>query len=242
MTPFHQDIQYHGFATGVLEGLVRPGLPPFTNPDNALRQLRYVERYAQELACQSVVIEQRYVDRDYMEDHSVFYSKSLYPYPNVCRRVHFFKLPAADVPARLREVISAGRAGGEAEFREQAQRLSEEAYLGFCVLRPLPGCPVGRTVMRCYPEIPTKQEDQTRRLFGGARRYAAHLLGVELTVRGLAFQQQDVGVSACATTAIWSALQKVRDHEDVSAATPAQITLLASKHSLPFGRSMPSEG
>lgn len=67
-------------------------------------------------------------------------------------------------------------------------------------------------------------------------------MGVELSVRGLAFQQQDVGVSACATTAIWSSLQKAREHEDVASATPAQITMLASKYSLPFGRSMPSEG
>ena len=42
--------------------------------------------------------------------------------------------------------------------------------------------------------------------------------------------------------AIWSALQKMRDHEDIAAFTPAQITSLASKHSLPFGRAMPSEG
>jgi hypothetical protein len=96
--------------------------------------------------------------------------------------------------------------------------------------------------MRCFPTESGRPNDRTRRHFGGVRRNVAHLLGVELTVRGLAFQQQDIGVSACATTAIWSALQKVRDHEEVSAATPAQITLLASKHSLPFGRSMPSEG
>ncbi len=242
MTPFSQDIQYLPFAIGALEQLVGNGMPRFTDPDRALRQLRYVERYAQDLACQSLVIERSYVDRDYMEDHSVFYSKSLYPYPNVCRRVHFFKLGTGEVPGRLRGVLRSGQAGGETAFREQCQRLSEEAYLGFSVLRPLHGCPVGRTVMRCFADVPTNPRDQTRRFFGGARRYTAHLLGVEFTVRGLAFQQQDIGVSACATTAIWSALQKVRDHEDISAATPAQITLLASKHSLPFGRSMPSEG
>ena len=72
--------------------------------------------------------------------------------------------------------------------------------------------------------------------------YSVHLLGVELTVRGLGFQQQDQGVSACATTAIWSSLQKLRDFEDVAAATPAEITANASRFALPFGRSLPSEG
>jgi hypothetical protein len=61
-------------------------------------------------------------------------------------------------------------------------------------------------------------------------------------VHGLAFQQQDVGVSACATTALWSSLHKVRDYEEIPAATPAQITRLASQYTLPFGRPMPSEG
>jgi len=49
-------------------------------------------------------------------------------------------------------------------------------------------------------------------------------------------------VSACATTAIWSSFQKIRDFEEVAAASPAQITSLAARYSLPFGRAMPSEG
>jgi hypothetical protein len=67
-------------------------------------------------------------------------------------------------------------------------------------------------------------------------------MGIQLTVHGLAFQQQDVGVSACATTALWSALSKVRALEDLGSATPAQITMFASRNSLPYGRAMPSEG
>ena len=96
--------------------------------------------------------------------------------------------------------------------------------------------------MRSYPDDPGDPDRKFRRSFDCLRSYTVHLLGAELPVRGLAFQQQDVGVSACATTAIWSALQKVRDHEDIAAVTPAQITALASRYSLPFGRAMPSEG
>jgi hypothetical protein len=69
-----------------------------------------------------------------------------------------------------------------------------------------------------------------------------HLAGVRLQVRGLAFQQQDLGVSACATTAIWSALQSARHLEETAFATPAQITARATQYALPYGRSMPSEG
>ena len=41
-----------------------------------------------------------------------------------------------------------------------------------------------------------------RREFGGSREYVVHLGGFELHVEGLAFQQQDRGVSACATTVL----------------------------------------
>jgi hypothetical protein len=108
------------------------------------------------------------------------------------------------------------------------------------VIKPLPGTPVGRTVLHTYPGDPIGAD--YRRQFDPIRSYTVHLLGTDLRIRGLGFQQQDQGVSACATTAIWSALQKLRDFEDVVSATPAQITANASRFSLQFGRSLPSEG
>ena len=41
-----------------------------------------------------MLVEEHYIDRDHMEDHSVFYSRNLYPYSNFCRRVHFFTIAA----------------------------------------------------------------------------------------------------------------------------------------------------
>ena len=113
-----------------------------------------------------------------------------------------------------------------------------EGYLGFSVIKPLLGSPVGRTVLR----TPSENEAGYAKRFRSARFYRVHLLGIDLSVHGLAFQQQDVGVSACATTALWSSLQKMRDFEDLGPATPARITALAATASSPHGRSMPSEG
>src|SRR5688572_9391650 len=56
-------------------------------------QLSYIERYVAQLQCKSLVIEREYIDRDYMEDHSVFYARCLSRYQNFCQRVHFFKAP-----------------------------------------------------------------------------------------------------------------------------------------------------
>jgi hypothetical protein len=237
-----QRLDFCAFQPQVLEDCLKLPRPLFISPGVAFRQLRYVGEYAQDLACKSIVVENHYIDRDYMEDHSVFYSKNLYPYPNACRRVHFFSAGEKLVDQRLKDILEIGIRDGPAAYREACGRFSDEAYLGFSVIKPLPGSPVGRTVLRSFPKRPVDPEDRSVRNFECTRLYTTHLRGVELTVRGLAFQQQDVGVSACATTAVWSALQKFRDHEDIAAATPAQITSLAAKYSLPFGRAMPSEG
>ena len=176
-----------------------------------------------------------------MEDHSVFYSRSLTGYPNYCRRLHFFNEAKDAVEAEFVKLLQEAAGDNEPEraLRRKSRAFSARAYLGFCVIKPLEGSPVGRTVLRPYGP---KADDGSLRVFDSTRLYQAHVAGLELTVAGLAFQQQDVGVSACATTALWSSLHKAKDLEDVGPATPAQITSLASRFSLPFGRSMPSEG
>ena len=254
MEPDEPHIDFHHFKNGILEECLQLPKPLFVRQDHAFRQLHYVEDYAAQLGCRAVVVENRYIDRDYMEDHSVFYSKSLHPYKNYCQRVHFFSIGAEEVNRQLASLVALGIKQGQKDFREACNEFSKASYLGFCVVKPLPGSPVGRTVMRSYPADPAEPADPAAppdaadpakgylRSFDCVRSYTAHLRGIALTVRGLAFQQQDVCVSACATTAIWSALQKVCDHEDIAAVTPAQITAIASRYSLPFGRAMPSEG
>lgn len=202
-------------------------------------QINCVHQEVEALGCQSVAIENHYIDRDYIEEHSHFYSKSLYPYDNWCRRVHFFSLNETQLKAELSQVRAIGHQNGENEYRRKCREFSDEHYLGFSVIKPLSGSPVGRTVLKC-PKLAVPGDKRWQ--FDCIRSYKVHLAGIELTINGLAFQQQDVGVSACATTALWSSLQKTREFDEIFPATPAQITLLATQRSLPFGRPMPSEG
>lgn len=212
-------------------------IPDFLTRGEAFGQLDYVERYVRALGCGSVLIENAYIDRDFVDEYSVYYSRCLLPYTNVCRRIHFFRSDSRIASAALEAVLLEGASGRVKHFREACEEFAREHYLGFSVIRPLAGSPVGRTVL-----VPPT-DSHFPMLLGGVRRYSAHLLGIELTVSGLAFQQQDAGVSACATTAIWAALHKYRDHEDTPTATPAQITAMACRLTLPAsGRTMPSEG
>jgi len=231
-----QKIDFYPFGSASFADLLKLEEPAFSS--DPFRQLNYVEQYLKCLGCRSVVIEQHYIDRDHMEDHSVFYSRNFSVYENWCRRMHFFSLDPQDLQKKMHELLTSASKTGESAFTLKSATFSERYYLGFCVIKPLDGSPVGRTVLRCYDQ----KADGFRREFRGARNYRPHFMGLELRVRGLAFQQQDTGVSACATTALWSAIQKAQDLEDLAAATPAQITTIASQYSLPFGRTMPSEG
>lgn len=196
-------------------------------------QMRYLGTYLRTLGCRTIVHERHYIDRHYMDDFALFYARSLRNYPNYCQRLHFFSLECdEEVWQAFMDAANRGdRAGVEEKLAEH--------YLGFVVVKPLPGSPVGRTVLRTVEPV---AESGARRAFDSLRQYRVTVGGLSLPINGLAFQQQDQGVSACATTALWSALQRATRTESLAAPTPAAITEAASRYSLPEGRALPSEG
>jgi hypothetical protein len=195
-------------------------------------QMEYLGRYLQTLGCKTIVLETHYIDRDYIADVALFYSRSLRAYENYCQRLHFFAAPFDQ--ARWHQLVVTAAAG-----ERDSQRFLQDNYLGFSVLRPLPGSPVGRTVL---PPLGPATATGRRRDFAPVREYRVHVGGFELHVRGIAFQQQDQGVSACATTALWTAIHAVAPLEGLSIPTPADITEAASRYLLVGGRPLPSEG
>jgi hypothetical protein len=193
----------------------------------------YLQAYLQSLGCKTLLIEHHYIDRDFICDLAAFYSRSLRDYPNYCRRLHFF---ASEFTLEKWQAMIDRAASGE---RREIERELDNSYLGYVVIRPLPGYPVGRTVLKTYGESTV---DQQRREFGCTHDYEAHVGPFTLSVHGLAFQQQDQGVSACATTAIWSAMHGTASMEGASLPTPAEITQAASRYLLLTGRALPSGG
>ena len=59
---------------------------------------------------------------------------------------------------------------------------------------------------------------------------------------GVPFQSQDQGVSACATTALWSALDCVAAKEEITVSSSASISESATRYPLQEGRPFPNEG
>ena len=222
-----------------------------------IRQLKYVFDYVRRLGGHSYAVEPDYIDRDFIEDFSVFYSKCFEQIPNRCLRIHFFGSSVEQVtdwvtathhrktvPGRQSVRSDAGPAPGEASVDvDDGSGRSETGmrpdYLGFCVLRPLANSPVGRTVLKHYPSAGDDGGSESLRIYSGKVSSVVHFLGIQWTVSGLPFQQQDTGVAACATTAIWSSLHAIRDRERSVSATPVTITQFATRYSIPGGRPMP---
>lgn len=226
----HNEISCSPFSEKYFREIVRrASLATDSMPSN--RQTEYLARHLKTLGTKTIIVESHYIDRHYMEEVSFYYSSCLIPRPNHCTRIHLFSGPDELTEDRLdQELQDAARGNHEAV----SGRLSQ-SYLGFVVVRPIPSVPVGRTVLA----VPIDKSD---RCYTALANYTVHLLGLELTVLGLAFQQQDRAVAACATTAIWSALQRMCRHEGARTPTPSEITQAAVKSPLTEGRPFPSVG
>lgn len=180
-------------------------------------QVRYLVSYLghPEISAKTILVEDPYVDRHWLEEYSGYYATLLDPPRPKATRLHFF-----DEPWTLDEfkghLAVAIEGGGENQISGH--------YLGFAVIRPLPAAPLGRTVLRTYRGV-------SERCFAPAAiTHRVHLAGLTIELEGLPFQQQDQGVAACATTAVWSALTKVIRTDGGRAPTPFSVTVAATDH------------
>lgn len=196
-------------------------------PHTRLTQGSYLRRYLADLGCSTVVEESAYFDRDYLAEYTSFYASSSKGYGNRCRRIHFFKGDVFDRQT-LRRALN-----GSPRVQERLQ----SDYLGFAVIRPIPAAPFGRTVLRWYDDPTPKTPRRTAK-----RQYLSHLAGLRLTVTGLAWQQQDTGVGACATVAIWSMLHSSAFDPHYLVPTTADITRAAHRTASLGARVFPSAG
>ena len=98
--------------------------------NNLIRHLRLLD-------AKSYVLESRYIDRDYSADYLRFYARTFRSHERHCKRIHFF---SDDISRFLERSLSSSRVSKIEDF-------SRKHYCGFCVVRPLPNAPIGRTVL-----------------------------------------------------------------------------------------------
>ncbi len=180
-------------------------------------QVRYLASYLghSEIGARTILIEHPYVDRHWLEEYAGYYATLLHPPRPKATRLHFFD---------IRWTVDEFRAHLAAAIAREGDNQIAAHYLGFSVIRPLPAAPIGRTVLRPYRGV-------EERCFAPAElTHRVHLAGLTIELQGLPFQQQDQGVAACATTAVWSALTKVIRTDGGRAPTPFAVTVAATDH------------
>jgi hypothetical protein len=164
--------------------------------------------HAAALGAKAAVIQRRVQDNDFLAEFNAYYSRQFAHVGQHCVRIHFFREPA---PRRI------------SVLKYLDRRKVPGSYLGFITLRPVSQTPVGGSIIsgKSAPEFVRCADE-----------FPVHLAGVELSVRGTPFMQQDNAVGACAQAAIWMALRTVRKREGTRAHDPAQITDAATRFSV----------
>jgi len=169
------------------------------------------------LGAQTAVVEYRYLDADYRNEHSRFYSTTFRRYPSAADRLHFFTAP---IPPEL--------------FRpDRPARFHQLGYLGYTVLRPVPAAPVGRTMLAPPPDladhITCRAPDRV------------NLLGEPLELTATPFIAQDAQVSRCAQAALWVTAYYHHLAHGTPRLLPGDIAV-AVPTDLALGRPVPAEG
>lgn len=218
--------EVHPYSDKTLRDLLaRHSLVPRGDLDSKLHCI-YFDGYFAHLAAKTIVVEQGYVDRDFLEDFAAYYVRCFEPYERFCTRLHFFdRRFSSDEFQHLLEGKSSA-----AEVKALCQ-----SYLGFVVVKRLPRTIIGRTCLRTY--LP-----EGRRHYPIIRNYEVSLYGLRLVVRSLAFQEQDRVAAACATSALWSTFHGtgILFHHHIP--SPVEITTSASSAAFPGLRYLPSKG
>jgi hypothetical protein len=134
---------------------------------------------ARRLGCKTALVETRYIDGDYRSEHSHFYSTTFRRYPSIAHRIHFF-----------RDVIPS-----TALEDDRPSYFIDFHYVGYCVIRPVPASPIGRTVLPPPPELETFVSCQVSD--------EIDLFGSAVTATGAPFMTQESQLGVCIHVAAW---------------------------------------
>ena len=194
---------------------------------NTKPHYEYLCKYLAEtggIGAKTIVIENKYLSKSYLIDYSNFYSTCFNHYERFCKRVHFF---SDDFNKRKFTAL----------IKNPGSKLSKiwDGYLGYIVIKPLPKVLIGATVLKTY-----QSTSIDKRYFPATKKYKVNIFGKELTIKSLAFQEQDTVVGACASSALWSAFNKTSQLFQTPLPSPSDITKSAKNLFYNSGRTYPN--
>lgn len=195
----------------------------------------YFSEYIMTLGVQTVILETRYYDKQYVEDYGKYYCKSFKHYSKTCMRFHFFT-ESFDDNVFKNFLMNYNPEDISKENRESRFGKMYNSYCGFSIIKPIPYTIFGRTCLKTYNTVRSKAGDgriTEKRFYPTIRMYKANLYGMEFRFDSVAYQEQDNQVFVCAAAAIWVAFQSTSKLFDHMIPTPYDITLQATGRKIP---------
>lgn len=163
----------------------------------------------------TLLVEKTYIDKDYRDTFSNFYSKKFACYPSTTFRLHFFnKLIQID------DLFSLDK--------------HDKSYIGFTVIRPTQINSIGRTIL---------DPNKLSKISGimCTTKYCVHILGAELEIKGFPYISQDTDVTICAHAATWMTFRYFSErYSTYREILPYEISQLSGN--VAYGRLVPSKG
>ena len=166
---------------------------------------------------QILLIEENYIDRDWRDEYSLFYSKTFYKdVRKFTTRVHLIK-----------------------EEIQNVSEISSDNYLGYFVVRPLHIRDV--TLLKVILK-PLKEPLGVRRredLYVATCEYSAHIAGSSKTIETFPFYHQDSVTDVCAHADMWMLTEYM--HRKFHMSKPSIRDFILSTPPF-YGRVIPSRG
>lgn len=161
----------------------------------------------------NILVEKDYIDKDYRDTYSNFYSKKFAKYPCHTFRLHFFNCDIISLYTLEKHINN---------------------YLGYTVIRPTRINSIGRTILDIEKlKIATGMMCLTE--------YKTHIMGIEFKIMGFPYMSQDTEVNVCAHTSCWMVFRYLSERYPVyKEMYPHQISQLTNEYL--FGRTIPSKG
>ena len=161
------------------------------------------------------IIEEEYVDRDYIHDYSSYYSLCFSKYSKCCKRCHLFSKKYSK--EEIYDIILKGGSSSIKGLRD--------SYIGFFVFKPLPKVSFGRTYIKADAVCAA---DSKQIHFFAKVKAEVCFFGLNMSVEGIPFQEQDSIVAVCATSALWTAFQITQYKFRHTTYSPCLITRMAT--------------
>jgi hypothetical protein len=194
-----------------------------SNPSEVVQrqQYKYIFGYLQnpDIGAKMMVTEYDYVDQHFLDDYSNYFSQCFADRSRSCMRIHFFE-------NAFKEQDFYKAIGSDTSSINR--KTIVDSYLGYIVIRPLERNSLSKICFTPYKgliNLNPKYKECSFHLI--LKNQNISLFGMPIKFKTLPMREQDQVISACASSAIWTALSASNRITDSNMPALSTITSIA---------------